>query len=112
MTNIPTVSYHLDIGQLVAPGGDDAAARQSALNRIFQITDTDHDGVLAKSEVEAVVSGTGGQGGRVDADALYDRLSDGDTQAVDKERFLSSFPGSGLNGPTLYLLATTKDMTD
>ncbi|MDE1147978.1 MAG: hypothetical protein PW843_15365 [Azospirillaceae bacterium] len=78
--------------------------------QIFDVSDADKDGVLSAEEVRAAVAS--GQGDKADADALYGKLSAGGTAAVDKQRFLSSFPSGGLNGPTLYLLAQTKDMTD
>ncbi|TWB22042.1 hypothetical protein FBZ89_104290 [Nitrospirillum amazonense] len=111
MKMMPVVNCGVSVGiNHPGPPGDDTAARQSALNQIFEVSDTDKDGVLSAVEVEAAVGS--GQGAKADADALYGKLSADGTQAVDRQRFMSSFPSGGLNGPTLYLLAQTKDMAD
>ncbi|WP_044562489.1 hypothetical protein [Azospirillum sp. B4] len=111
MTSIPTVDRGTSVGNNhLMPPDNSTALVQSALNQIFAISDTDKDGVLSAKEVEAAVAS--GQGGKDAADALYGKLSADGTQTVDRQRFMSSFPGGSLTGPTLYLLAQTKDMTD
>ncbi|MEA1676236.1 hypothetical protein [Nitrospirillum sp. BR 11163] len=111
MNMMPVINRGVATGvnHLGSPG-DDTAARQSALTQIFEVGDTDKDGVLSAKEIEAAVAS--GQGGKADADALFGKLSADGTKTVDKQRFMSSFPGGSLTGPTLHLLAQTKDMTD
>ncbi|MDZ5648051.1 hypothetical protein [Nitrospirillum sp. BR 11828] len=111
MKMMPVINCGVSTGvNHLGPPGDDTAAKQSALNQIFEVSDSDKDGVLSATEVQAAVGS--GQGAKADADALYGALSADGTQTVDKQRFMSSFPGGGLTGPTLYLLAQTKDMID
>ncbi|TWB40409.1 EF-hand domain-containing protein [Nitrospirillum pindoramense] len=111
MKMMPVINCGVSTGvNHLGPPSGDTAAQQSALNQIFEVSDTDKDGILSAKEVEAAVAS--GEGGAADADALYGKLSADGTRTVDRQRFMSSFPGGSLTGPTLYLLAQTKDMTD
>lgn len=70
-----------------ASDGDPATQLASSL---FSALDSNGDGTLSKSELEAAVSSTGGT--TASADALYAELDPDNTGAVDEEEFVDNFP--------------------